>query len=67
VKTERKSFPWNKNLKPYKDNRGKIVQKVAEEYHVGHVTVAGRKKKNKIERLCSVRASDEGLKERKKQ
>jgi hypothetical protein len=41
VKRERmRLFPWNKNLKPYKEYIWvKLCKKVAEEYGVGHVTV----------------------------
>lgn len=41
-----------------------IVQKVAAECREGHVTVGDQKRKE-VEKWCSTRASNEGLKERK--
>jgi hypothetical protein len=48
-------------------DKGETKQKVAEEYGVGHVTVGDyKKKRTEIEKWCSARASNEGMKERKK-
>jgi transposase-like protein len=47
-------------------DKGETMHKVAEEYGVGRVTVGDwKKKRSEIEKLCSARASNEGLKERK--
>lgn len=47
-------------------DKGETMQKVAEEYGVGRVTVGDwKKKRSEIVKWCSARASNESLKERK--